>query len=899
MKLLTSILAVLACLALASVAAANDHYVSPTGSSAGAGTLASPWDLQTALSQPSTVLPGDTIWVLGGTYRAPSSSGFESFLSGTASSPIVVRNYQGQRATIDGYGTEYTLAVYGSYAWFWGLELMDSNTMRTSATTTNPNAWGMSVYAAGVKCINMIVHDTAEGFSAYSQSPDSEYYGNLSYYNGFVGPDRNHGHGFYMQNATGTKVISDNIVGDNADEGMQIYGSASADIIGFNIVGNLLYNTGSWPSSNYQSNIILAGGAVRQDIQIENNYSFFPPASFGGYMNLGEAGVGQDVAIQNNVFVGGYQSVDVEENTGPVSYTGNINYTGASALRLAELLLYNNEGLSSYTWDNNTYYDLTPYHFFFGSTTGSSTSGSNDSFATWKSQTGFDADSSYTQSAPTGVWTYVRPNKYESKRANIAIYNWSSSSSVGVDLSTVLSSGDQYVVLDAQNFFGSPVASGTYSGGTVSIPMTGLSKATPVGFAAPAHTAPLYGTFVVMVPGAGAAMQPQPPSSPAPTAVVVTTISLPGGTAGTSYSTQLTASGGTSPYTFTASGLPANLTASSSGLISGTPASASTSTVSVTATDSRGASGSTSLSLAIAAAAQTPPAAPSSGPLSVTPQMLPNGAAGQAYSTQLVATGGTAPYRWVFVGGVIPPGLNLSTTGLLSGTPQSATGQVTFYVYVYDSAGGVVTNVPFNINVTSGTSTPNNPAPTPVVVTTTSLPGGTAGASYSTQLSASGGTAPYTFVVSGLPANLSFSSQGSISGTPMAAGKSIVSVTATDSRGASGSASLSLTIAAAPVAPAPPPPGASGGALTVAPQAIPNGVVGQPYSAQLVATGGTAPYRWLFVGGVIPPGLNLSSSGLLSGTPQMATGQVVFYVYVYDSAGSVLTNVPFPMIVTN
>ncbi len=71
---------------------------SPNGSPSGNGSINSPWDLQTALNQPSTVHPGDTIWLRGGTYVGH----FTSNLNGTSSSPIIVRQYAGERATIDG-----------------------------------------------------------------------------------------------------------------------------------------------------------------------------------------------------------------------------------------------------------------------------------------------------------------------------------------------------------------------------------------------------------------------------------------------------------------------------------------------------------------------------------------------------------------------------------------------------------------------------------------------------------------------------------------------------------------------------------------------------------------------------------------------------------------------------
>ncbi|PWK82936.1 subtilisin family serine protease [Lentzea atacamensis] len=70
----------------------------------------------------------------------------------------------------------------------------------------------------------------------------------------------------------------------------------------------------------------------------------------------------------------------------------------------------------------------------------------------------------------------------------------------------------------------------------------------------------------------------------------------------------------------------------------------------------------------------------------------------------------------------------------------------------------------------------------------------TVGSPVSLQLSASGGTAPYTWSVSGLPAGLSASASGAISGTPTTAGTSTVTATVTDSAGKTGSATFTWTV---------------------------------------------------------------------------------------------------------
>ncbi|HEU4563793.1 MAG TPA: hypothetical protein VFS05_04050, partial [Gemmatimonadaceae bacterium] len=74
-------------------------YVAPTGASSNDGTSAHPWSLASALSNASgKIQPGDTVWLRGGTY----AGAFTSTLAGTSTRPIIVRQYPGERATLDG-----------------------------------------------------------------------------------------------------------------------------------------------------------------------------------------------------------------------------------------------------------------------------------------------------------------------------------------------------------------------------------------------------------------------------------------------------------------------------------------------------------------------------------------------------------------------------------------------------------------------------------------------------------------------------------------------------------------------------------------------------------------------------------------------------------------------------
>src|ERR1019366_8459100 len=314
MTLLRVFLGALACLVFVGVTGATDHFAAPNGSPTGDGSIDHPWSLDTALgspsgSQPAAVKPGDTIWLRGGIYIPATHNGYLSHVTGTPGSPIIVRNYNGERATLQAGTNAYVLAVYGSGAWYWGLEGATAVVSRTASqpgSFNNPLAYGFAVYGPDIKIMNCIVHDTAQGFSAYNSSPNSEFYGNLSYYNGWMASDRNPGHGIYLQNITGTKLVEDNFVGDNADEGIQAYGSGAATITGITIQGNTLYNTSSWPTPHYQYNLVMGGGQLDSGNTITENMSFFTPSQDYGFINIGQYTPANNLTATNNVFVGGY-----------------------------------------------------------------------------------------------------------------------------------------------------------------------------------------------------------------------------------------------------------------------------------------------------------------------------------------------------------------------------------------------------------------------------------------------------------------------------------------------------------------------------------------------------------------------------------------------------------------
>ncbi len=351
--------------------------------------------------------------------------------------------------------------------------------------------------------------------------------------------------------------------------------------------------------------------------------------------------------------------------------------------------------------------------------------------------------------------------------------------------------------------------------------------------------------------------------------VAAPTITLPpttlaGGTTGTTYTATLNpATGGTAPYTYavTAGALPGGLTLNpTTRAISGNPTAAGTFNFTVTATDSSTGTGpfTATQSYAITVVA-----------IVLDPATLPGATAAAPYSQTITASNGTAPYGFTVTAGALPAGLALSTGGTLSGTPTAA-GTFNFTVTATDAAS----------NSGSRAYTLAVAAPT-VSIAPASLPGGSAGTAYSQALTASGGNAPYAFTVSAgaLPAGLTLSGAGLLSGTPTVAGTFNFTVTATDSTsGTAGTASRAYTLVLTPPN------------IVVNQQTLPTTFVGQPYSATLTSSGGTAPYTYAVTAGALPPGLTLTPAGVLSGTPT-AFGTFTFTVTSTDALGFTGTRV--------
>lgn len=330
---------------------------------------------------------------------------------------------------------------------------------------------------------------------------------------------------------------------------------------------------------------------------------------------------------------------------------------------------------------------------------------------------------------------------------------------------------------------------------------------------------------------------------------------LPAAQIGVAYSQNFSASNGKPPYSYLiASGaLPNGLTLDANGRLRGTPLAGTTGTwtFDVAVVDDNPCGTAKGYSLVVTCPVIT-----------VHLSTLSAGTTGVPFSQTLSASGGTGPYSFGTQASALPPGLTLSTSGVLSGTP-TAPGTYSFIVRSTD-ANGCFGERSYSQVITGCPTIAVNPA---------TLAGGQVGLAYSLVFSASGGTGPYTFRIStgALPPGMSFIN-GSVSGSPATAGSYAFSIQATDANGCKGERAYTLVVNT-PTCPA----------ITI-PNILPVPFVGTSYSQTFSATGGTGPYFFSIPSGVLPPGLTLSSNGHLNGTPT-STGTFTFAIRATDSNG--------------
>jgi hypothetical protein len=270
--------------------------------------------------------------------------------------------------------------------------------------------------------------------------------------------------------------------------------------------------------------------------------------------------------------------------------------------------------------------------------------------------------------------------------------------------------------------------------------------------------------------------------------------------------------------------------------------------------------------------------------------VCPSGTLGASYSTQLAPkenAGNGPPYTFILKAGALPTGLQLSSSGLISGVPTGA-GTAIFGIELQDNPGGCsgcgcVNRVPqtcayrdFAITIAAGLRINNN-----------SVKPGTIGQAYSETLTASLVTtlnppagpqvsAAWSVQSGTLPPGVALSPDGMLAGTPTAEG-TYQFVVAAQSGDSSDIETLTIVVRQPVLISSP---------FTSA--TPPKSEVGVPFDATLTAAGGNGTFTWTLAGGSLPIGVALAADGTISGTPRVS-GRFPFTASVTDGEARVTT----------
>lgn len=253
---------------------------------------------------------------------------------------------------------------------------------------------------------------------------------------------------------------------------------------------------------------------------------------------------------------------------------------------------------------------------------------------------------------------------------------------------------------------------------------------------------------------------------------------------------------------------------------------------------------------AVATSATTVTVTAGAATLAIVSDTSADAAVDDDFYAALIVAGGRAPYAWEATG--LPHGIVLTADGKLVGKP---TAEGTYRIHVKATDADKRT-AEADITITVAPALAISSEPLPRAVT---------GDDYLTSLTATGGTAPYTWTAIGLPDGITLDSDGTLSGTTATLGNHHVSLEVTDSKSRTATKTVILTVVEPLVITSPDLSGAH---------------TGTSFTATFTASGGTAPYTWSIDDA--PPGLVMSDDGVLSGTPTAAG--------IYDQVAVTLTD---------
>ena len=506
-------------------------FVSTIGSRTNGGTQASPWSLPHALSGAGgAIRPGDTVCIKGGTYPGR----FAPNLNGTASQPIKVRSYPGQRVILDGgmpvssltAATTATAAYSNS-----NLILSDTSNLQIGSIlrvgNENMRLDGINyttrvanvVRGWGGSCPNASCQSWPSGSAITTYYTMFDITGSNTWYMGLE----------ITNSVQASRILSSGLV----DLGAGVTDACSS---GCKFINNVVHNTaggiGSFNNSSgnaYYGNISFLNG---WDTGLTNDAG----RGHGFYLQNLSPTAPVKTASDNISFANFGFNLQAYSDSGGIhnlEFTGNIFFESSNPLpngptfnvligggnqtwagwKFISNYTYNptingvHRGTDVVGWGNSPCTSpIVRDNYMASGTFELSTNCTNavvtgNTFYSFFARSGSFPSNTYLPSRPNDTKIFVRPNSFDPGRANIAVYNWPRSQSVSVDLTSAgLAMGQRFQIRDAQNYNGPAVYAGTYTGGRVTLPMTNTTMAPVYGTVnrQPTHSDIEFGAFVVL-----------------------------------------------------------------------------------------------------------------------------------------------------------------------------------------------------------------------------------------------------------------------------------------------------------------------------------------------------------------------------------------------------------------
>lgn len=463
---------------------ASTWYASATGSSTN-GTIAAPWGMQYAVTNSNPHLAaGDTVLLLSGDYTCTETNTTASLgkvlefrKSGTPEAKITYRSASLWGFSFNGgllfWQSVSNIVLSGCRVYF-----SEITPRRVDAVYEVPS--GITDYGQGNDILHNLIENTGHpGIASWSTTLGKSIQGNIirfigvnDYTGGYAGANR--GSGMYLQNLDDSSeaLIQGNISYYNYTTGMKAYGNT--DIWGFRFYRNICTENSEAGIFYHNDNYGSAGVAVNTNFLWNNGTGvrIGYPLGNGGHSNavvVGNYSV-EEVGTRPFYMVDGWVDTTWTDNTGVNLFDRYV--------WLLEVGGETSGDIASHTLSGNSYYGVNTGGFGTGPFLIKEVS---TSFDDWKTQTGGDADSTYTYGSPSQLVSYVFRPSTDTNFVHVAVFNWPTNETTEVNLSSFFNSGDILNIYDAQNI---PVVASTvnYSNNVmVTLPLTLTNAATMLG----------------------------------------------------------------------------------------------------------------------------------------------------------------------------------------------------------------------------------------------------------------------------------------------------------------------------------------------------------------------------------------------------------------------------------